>query len=265
MRGVDYRSISKFISSARAQLQAGSRVESRAACVGAAQSLQLGRGDGNWTAHHTELCFSSAPQPLQPCPAHGSPSWTGSMMPSHGSSIAQHRSFASSRRTASGANDDDGPPSSPALDSSNGQEPEDDPAGQGPRQPSAAEPHRRSTALWSVPTSAPGKPGGRGAAARPEAPEGPWTLTEEQRQAERQLQAPPSGEPLYPDRRGSLAWEPFSDNNMEQEQEVSHLCYRQLLSLLIMIAFPSGQTPRRNAREIASSSCLPCVHNWGWS
>jgi hypothetical protein len=224
MRGVDYRSVLKFISGARVQLQAGSQVESRAACVGAAQSLQLGQGDGSWTQSHTESCFSSSTQPLQPCTAHGSPAWTGSMMPPHGSSIAQHRSFASSRSTARGTNDDDGHPSSPASDSSNGQEPVGDPAGQGPQQTPAAEPHRRSTGLWSVPTSAPGAHGSRDAsAAGPEAPEGPWALTEEQRQAERQLQAPPSGEPLYPDRRGSLAWEPFSDDNMEQEVEVSHL------------------------------------------
>ena len=42
-----------------------------------------------------------------------------------------------------------------------------------------------------------------------------WALTDEQRQAERELRAPPSGEPLYPDRRGGLAWEPFSDDEMD--------------------------------------------------
>ena len=34
------------------------------------------------------------------------------------------------------------------------------------------------------------------------------------------LQAPPSGEPLYPGKRGSFAWEPFSDDSMFDEMTV---------------------------------------------
>ncbi len=34
------------------------------------------------------------------------------------------------------------------------------------------------------------------------------------------LLAPPSGEPLYPGKRGSLAWEPFSDDTMYDEMTV---------------------------------------------
>ena len=221
MRKVVFRSFNRLLNSARAHSQSGSRLDTRTAPLGASNSQHLEAREPHYSACSDSTSFQPQFKTLHARPAHSKSSRTCSQSPAHGSSLPQHRSFASSGRDNSDKSQQAGPPGPSGADQPSQNEQGGSSVGQAPQQSSAADTDVQHPSESAAPADGSGAPATQGATSVADAgSKDPWALTEEQRQAERVLQAPPSGEPLYPGKRGSFAWEPFSDDSMYDDMTV---------------------------------------------
>ena len=217
MRRIAYKKFGGLISSVRAQSQAGSQLEERVPSLAAAQSVHAAAGEACWGASiHSTSSHRSSPC-SQVSLSHSVPVRTCSLPSAHGSSLAQQRSFAASGGNNSGVEDDTEALKPSRAESSPVSEPEGSSVGQTPRHTGAAERDGQQSSDSAVSASSRKAAESQGPIDVVDAESKDlWELTDEQRQAERVLLAPPSGEPLYPDKRGSFAWEPFADDDMEE-------------------------------------------------
>ena len=226
MRLAELRIFCRLLSSGKAHLLPGSRLGKQ---VGAGHSPP---GQACSSTSLETPCSNSSPTR---CSSHSSQSSlalcslasTVDLGPAHGTFSAQHRSFASSE-----GNDNDSPhdgeSSSASLPSNSGDSSQGSPeSDQHSQQPA---PEDGSLPYVDSPDTDMAEGQLASVAADAVSEEEPWALTDEQRQAERELRAPPSGEPLYPDRRGGLAWEPFSDDEMDLTVSPHRLASRALVA-----------------------------------
>lgn len=221
MRKVVSRAFHRLLYSARAHSQGGSWLDTATASSGASHSLHSGAGEAHWCTCSDSPSFQPRSQTLQARPAHTSLTRTCSLLPAHGSSLRQQRSFASTGRDDTDASQQPGPQGSSGVNQPPPSEQEGSSVGQTPQHSSAAESDVQHPSDSAATADDSG--GSEGQRAQSEADAGskdPWALTAEQRQAERVLLSPPSGEPLYPTKRGSFAWEPFSDDSADDEMTV---------------------------------------------
>ena len=211
MRVAELRVFCRLLSSGKADLLPGSRLGKQ---VGAGHSPP---GQACLSTSLETLCSNSSPtrscfQSSQRSPPLCSSAGTVGLGPSHGTTSAQHRSFASS-----GGSDNDSPGDGEASSAS----PPSNSVGssqdslESDQHSQQSAPGDGSSPYMNSPDTDMAEGQLASLAADAVSQEEPWALTDEQRQAERELRAPPSGEPLYPDRRGGLAWEPFSDDEMD--------------------------------------------------
>ncbi len=221
MRKAVSRTFSRLLNSARAYSQSGSRLDTRTAPQGASHPQRLEAGEPHRSACSDSTSFQPQFQTLPARPANSTLTRTCSQSPAHGSSLRQHRSFASSGGDDTDKGQQAGPLGPPGADQPPPNEQEGSSVGQAPQPSSAAGSDVQHPSDSAAPADGVGASASQGASSVADAAsKDPWALTEEQRQAERVLQAPPSGEPLYPGKRGSFAWEPFSDDSMFDEMTV---------------------------------------------
>ena len=221
MRKFVCRTLGRLLYSARAPSQGGSRLDSGSASLGASHSLHSGAGEAHWCTCSDISSFQPHSQTLQARPAHSKSTRTCCPSLAHGSSFCQHRSFASNGRDETDTSQQLGPPGPSGVSQPPPSEQEGSSVGETPQQSSAAESDVQHPSGWAASADLSGGAEGQGAQSEADAESrDPWALTEEQRQAERVLLSPPSGEPLYPTKRGSFAWEPFSDDGADDEMTV---------------------------------------------
>ena len=221
MRKVVSRTFSRLVNSVRAHSHTGSRLNTGLASLGASASLHPAAGEAHRCISGDSTACNPHSQNVLGRPPESVPRRTCILSPAHGMSLHQQRSFASSGSDDTDESQQAKPPRPSGIDQAAPSEQEGGSVGQTPQHSSAADSDVEH--LTDMAASADDSLLPESQSAHSEAEPGrtdPWALTDERRQAERMLLAPPSGEPLYPGKRGSLAWEPFSDDNMYNEMTV---------------------------------------------